>query len=259
MRKPKILFIQSIIFFVIGIVLLITSFFLNISEFDSNNFTQLQFICAFRIISICFITISIISFFSYIFYNLLNKKINKNAVQIVIIFSLIFSIIISIINIMTKYNVTEDYYNIINDENLICDNYEDYFPYYNKMTQFADIDEINYSYGNYQLFSNNYVHVQNGYTTEQESPLYDVEYFSSNNRLMLFQYTNEKNNRDNGKKCIDGSIEYIEYMDEDFFEIRIVSDKSFYSFYVYDFDIISNDIEELTKTAISQYKLMTQM
>lgn len=256
MRKQKKFLILILAPFFIGIMLFVFSFFLNISEFNSTNFTQLQLVCALRNISICFFVISIIFFFCFIFFKTKYNKNNERIIGITNVLLLTISLGVSIISVITQYDVTEEYYNILNENNIIADSYKEFFPYYNKMVEVAAPEEINYSYGNYQLFSNRYIHVQNEYSTDVKSPLYDVEYFSSNNKTMMYQYYAEKNNHNNGIYHTESSIDYTEYVGQNYYEIRIVNDKSFYSFYVSDFDVISNDADELKKTALQQYKLV---
>ena len=128
---------------------------------------------------------------------------------------------------------------MLDDEEAIKINpeYKQFFPYYDDFYEYVGA-EFNYSYSRCEIPRAVYVHIQN-FSWYEDDALYDVEYFETTDRTLLDQYDlqkgvpvyfdNETIVYPEGVTKAIGDIEYLIHQHKNYYEIRIINEKSYFS------------------------------
>ena len=118
-------------------------------------------------------------------------------------------------------------------------------------------DDVIYLFENYKVFSTEYTHIQNFVDLRYAKPLYDVEYFCSNDNLLMNRFNSENAVLD--KKVKEDSYKGITYQlvkDDDIYQIRIKEKNVIYIFSISDYDDLSIDFNTILDNAFVQYKML---
>lgn len=173
--------------------------------------------------------------------------------------------------ILTSYEnaiFDEKHANImLSDEDAIKidDEYKVYFPYYDKLYEYVGT-EFNYAYSRCEISNAVHIHIQN-FSWYENDVFYDVEYFETKNNSLINQYSLQKSApivyKDNSLAYPGGvtksinDMEYLIHQYENFYEIRIVDETSYFSIVLKDFDkMIEVSETEFTEVALQQYDLI---
>lgn len=173
--------------------------------------------------------------------------------------------------ILTSYEnaiFDEKHANImLSDEDAIKidDEYKVYFPYYDKLYEYVGT-EFNYTYSRCEISNAVHIHIQN-FSWYENDVFYDVEYFETKNNSLINQYSLQKSApivyKDNSLAYPGGvtksinDMEYLIHQYENFYEIRIVDETSYFSIVLKDFDkMIEVSETEFTEVALQQYDLI---
>lgn len=156
---------------------------------------------------------------------------------------------------------------MLDDEEAIKINpeYKQFFPYYDDFYEYVGA-EFNYSYSRCEISQAVYVHIQN-FSWYEDDALYDVEYFETTDRTLLDQYDlqkgvpvyfdNETIVYPEGVTKTIGDIEYLIHQHKNYYEIRIINEKSYFSMVFKEFnEMLELDETAFTEMAMKQYELM---
>lgn len=247
--------------YLLSFTLFIISFVLCISEFNTIKlyaaFTQIKFILPIRYSSyLIFIISSLYCCYNiFIYKHILRENIKSAIVKIIAGISII-SLLLTILIPLFSYNQHEEYNDIFGNEKYVSDEYVKFFPCNEKIINNSKSNETIYSYGEYKIFSSKYVHIQNSSADMENSAVYDVEFFSSNDKVMMFQYLSEKLTGNNRVVCKSGNLTYTLVEEDDCTEIIIKDENVYFSLYVSDFDDVISNKDELVNIAINQYNYL---
>lgn len=147
----------------------------------------------------------------------------------------------------------------------IDDEYKVYFPYYDNLYEYVGT-EFNYIYSRCEISNAIHIHIQN-FSWYENDVLYDVEYFETNDNSLINQYSLQKSApivyEDNSLAYPGGvtksinDMEYLIHQYENYYEIRIVNESSYFSIVLKDFDkMIEVSEAEFTEVAMQQYELV---
>lgn len=155
----------------------------------------------------------------------------------------------------------------LSDEEAIkIDNeYKVYFPFYDALYEYVGT-EFNYTYSRCEIPDAVHIHIQN-FSWYEDDVLYDTEYFETKDNLLINQYSLQK-----GASVIYGEdsiaypegvtktkngVQYLIHQYENYYEIRIIDEISYFSIVLKDFDeMIEIGEEEFTDLALQQYELV---
>ncbi|MBR5203235.1 MAG: MerR family transcriptional regulator [Clostridia bacterium] len=155
----------------------------------------------------------------------------------------------------------------LSDEEAIkIDNeYKVYFPFYDALYEYVGT-EFNYTYSRCEIPDAVHIHIQN-FSWYEDDVLYDVEYFETKDNLLLNQYSLQKGapviyGEDSiaypeGVTKTKNGMEYLIHQYENYYEIRIVDEISYFSIVLRNFDkMVKISEEEFTDLALQQYELV---
>ena len=155
----------------------------------------------------------------------------------------------------------------LSDEEAIkIDNeYKVYFPFYDALYEYVGT-EFNYTYSRCEIPDAVHIHIQN-FSWYEDDVLYDVEYFETKDNLLLNQYSLQKGapviyGEDSiaypeGVTKTKNGMEYLIHQYENYYEIRIIDEISYFSIVLRDFDkMVKISEEEFTDLALQQYELV---
>ena len=244
-EKNKKLIILDIVCFAIAIILFFISCFLNISNIGAdamdNAETQLPLVVATRIVSYLFFG----AFVVLVIITAGKRKGTKAALSAIVV-TIVLAIAVSV-TVYSQASKTEysqsswdtDYTGTIAAE------YQQYYPYYSKMEQYAGDGYFQYSYTSSQVFRTKYVYIESLSKAKASLPSYDVEYFETGSGSLMTQFTITKTNVNDVNASKKDDITYYICNDkENVHEIVIVDDHSYYSYKLTDFDVIEQYNEE---------------
>lgn len=243
----------------ISVILFFVSFFLGISEYNTIKFdiwfTQLKAVLPLRY---CSYYILFVSFLLIVLRLIKRGKAVNYFHNRKVLCGVIIAFLIGLLStaLVPYLSYEEDAYtNLSSVKDEPSSEYKDFFPYYDTMNDLSKVNATFCKYSEYQVFSNKYIHIQNSTDPidgDEISPLYDVEYFSSDSKIMMEQYALEKPGFADSETHHLNDISYTVYQTDDYVEIRIIDDDSFYSFSVTDFYAV-DDVSDLEKVSIEQY------
>ncbi len=155
----------------------------------------------------------------------------------------------------------------LSDEEAIkIDNeYKAYFPFYDDLYETVGT-EFNYTYSRCEIPDAVHIHIQNSSWYENDI-FYDVEYFETEENSLINQYSLQKGvpvfysetphvYPEGVAKTIDG-IDYLIYQYDNYYEIRVINETSFFSIVLSDFEkMITISEAEFTDLAMQQYELV---
>lgn len=242
MKKSKITLLVSIGFFILGIIILIVSFMLNIGNTQyafstMSPFSNLKAIYVLRFIFANFLFFSVTLFVSSII-SIVKKRELKNGIILFISILFLFSVVTSVCSILLNYNsnsVYGDY--ILNDGH-----YDNIFPYYEEMKNdssqpvYSTIEENH-------IYSSRYICLQSSSVIGEDDILYDVDYFESENDVLLGQFIAQNAPPDSAllqEGEINGSSYQI-YTNDFSCSILIENDHSLFSMYLMNFNKMDHD------------------
>ncbi|MBE6803457.1 MAG: MerR family transcriptional regulator [Ruminococcaceae bacterium] len=155
----------------------------------------------------------------------------------------------------------------LSDEEAIkIDNeYKVYFPFYDALYEYVGT-EFNYTYSRCEIPDAVHIHIQN-FSWHEDDVLYDAEYFETKDNLLLNQYSLQKGapviyGEDSiaypeGVTKTKNGVEYLIHQYENYYEIRIIDEISYFSIVLRDFDkMVKIGEEEFTDLALQQYELV---
>lgn len=155
----------------------------------------------------------------------------------------------------------------LSDEEAIkIDNeYKVYFPFYDALYEYVGT-EFNYTYSRCEIPDAVHIHIQN-FSWYEDDVLYDAEYFETKDNLLLNQYSLQKGapviyGEDSiaypeGVTKTKNGVEYLIHQYENYYEIRIIDEISYFSIVLRDFDkMVKIGEEEFTDLALQQYELV---
>ena len=156
---------------------------------------------------------------------------------------------------------------ILSDEEAIkIDNeYKVYFPFYDALYEYVGT-EFNYTYSRCEIPDAVHIHIQN-FSWYEDDVLYDTEYFETKDNLLLNQYSLQKgapviHDEDSiaypeGVTKTKNGVDYLIHQYENYYEIRIIDEISYFSIVLRDFDkMVKISEEEFTDLALQQYELV---
>lgn len=254
MRKNKSLLFASLISFFAGGSIFFVSFMLNLSSFTSFS-SNLKIILPLRFTSYCLVAFSVIFF---VVFFLLKNTVKSKKICIYLLVVELISIVISISVPLFNFSSYEYGYDMFEENHSIDKRYNEYFPYYDKMTELNNGNEdVIYLYEEYNIFGTTYIHIQNTMDLGYTAPLYDIEFFRTNDKLLLLQFNSEKTSFDENVYIQNyNGIDYQLSKNSNSYEIRINNDNMLYLFYVSDFDYVSNDLADLINKAVDEYMFL---
>lgn len=155
----------------------------------------------------------------------------------------------------------------LSDEEAIkIDNeYKAYFPFYDDLYEFVGT-EFHYTYTRCEIPNAVHIHIQN-FSWYENDVFYDAEYFETEEISLIYQYSLQKGvpvvysetpqvYPEGIAKTIDG-IDYLIYQYENYYEIRIVDETSYFSIVLSNFEeMITVSETEFTDLAMQQYELV---
>lgn len=155
----------------------------------------------------------------------------------------------------------------LSDEEAIkIDNeYKAYFPFYDDLYETVGT-EFNYTYSRCEIPDAVHIHIQNSSWYENDI-FYDVEYFETEENSLINQYSLQKGvpvfysetphvYPEGVAKTIDG-IDYFIYQYDNYYEIRIVNETSYYSIVLQEYNhMVELSEAEFTDLAMQQYELV---
>ena len=143
--------------------------------------------------------------------------------------------------------------------------YKAYFPFYDDLYETVGT-EFNYTYSRCEIPDAVHIHIQNSSWYENDI-FYDVEYFETEENSLINQYSLQKGvpvfysetphvYPEGVAKTIDG-IDYLIYQYDNYYEIRVINETSFFSIVLSDFKkMITISEAEFTDLAMQQYELV---
>ena len=155
----------------------------------------------------------------------------------------------------------------LSDEEAIkIDNeYKVYFPFYDDLYKSVGTD-FHYTYTRCEIPDAVHIHIQN-FSWYENNVIYDVEYFETEKSSLINQYSLQKGepvvysetpyvHPEGIVKTIDG-IDYFIYQHDNYYEIRIVNETSYFSIVLQVFDhMVELSEAEFTDLAMQQYELV---
>lgn len=149
----------------------------------------------------------------------------------------------------------------------IDDEYKKYFPYYDDIYEYVGV-EFNYFYSRCEISDAVHIHIQN-FSWYENDVLYDVEYFETKDNLLINQYSMQKGVPviyNGGSLAYPGGVtktindmEYLIHQYENYYEIRIIDEVSYFSIVLKEFDEMKEVSEsEFTEIAMKQYELIRE-
>lgn len=210
--------------------------------------------------------------FALAFIIVLKKgKINGKRFWILFAFCIVIvnAVIVTTICVSYKTAIFDEHYSdmtLSGEETIkIDDEYKVYFPYYDNLYEYVGT-EFNYTYSKCEIPKAAHIHIQN-FSWHENDMLYDVEYFETEDNWLIYQYSLQKNvpviygegtlAYPEGVTKTVGDMEYLIYQYENYYEIRIINDISYFSIVLRDFDnMIEINEYEFTELAMQQYELV---
>ncbi len=200
-----------------------------------------------------------------------NGIINRKKFWILFVLGILTATVSVALTVFISYNTAifdEHYANIMlsnKDSVKIDDEYKVYFPFYDNLYEYVGT-EFNYTYSRCEIPEAVHIHIQN-FSWYENDVLYDVEYFETEETSLINQYSLQK-----GVPVVYGEtpfvypkgiekticdIEYFVYQYDNYYEIRIVDEISFFSIVLTEFDqMVELGEAEFTELAIQQYELV---
>ena len=256
MNKSTKILISSLITFTVSVCIFAFSVTLNISDIADLD-SKLVAILPVRNLSYCLFAFSIGLF---VVYFLSKKAAEVKTKRVITALIAIFSIgvLTAVSAPLVDYSSVEYSYDLFEDSHSIKKEYKKYFPYYDDMAKVSkSSDDVIYLFENYKVFSTEYTHIQNFVDLRYAKPLYDVEYFCSNDNLLMNRFNSENAVLD--KKVKEDSYKGITYQlvkDDDIYQIRIKEKNVIYIFSISDYDDLSIDFNTILDNAFVQYKML---
>lgn len=271
MRIRILLGISSSILLVFTIIVGTSRYGLVLAEYGGTlGFSELHYTpVIYALFPICVgLTVVFITLFLLCFKHSLDR--HKYS-WIVFIVGLIITITVIISTIFISYEtaIFDEHrtdYSLSDEESIRIDpKYKEYFPYYDLLYENVGT-EFNYRYYRCEIPQAVHIHIQN-FSWYENDMLYDAEYFKSNNNSLFLQYSAQKNIPvifteetqvyPKGTTKTLENTEYIIYQYNNYFEIRILDNNSFFSIVIKDFnEMLKIDENAFTDLAIKQYKLI---
>lgn len=265
--------ITSLLLLLFTLIIGLSGYSLNLVEYGSNLFSGSSELHHLPVIQALFPVCMVLSIvFVIIFIFFLKKGVtNSGEFWFLFVIGIVVSSVAIGITISTSYKtaIFDEHYADITlsgeEAILISPEYKHFFPYYDDFYQYVGT-EFNYSYSRCEIPQAVYIHIQN-FSLYENDTVYDVEYFETDNINLLGQYNLQKTvpgilvdetiiHPKGITKTID-NIEYMIYHHENYYEIRIMEDKSCYSIVMKNFDkMIKLDEATFTETAIKQYAII---
>lgn len=255
MKSKKLLLTFSIVIFILSTMLFFMSFMLTVGNASSvmalSLFSNMKTIYIMRFVSVCFFVFSILLFSLSMLNSKLKKEMNRSfAIILIIVFCV--SIICSVLSVVLNYSSNSIYgYDTLENANYIS-----LFPYYDDMIKSSN--EIYTAIDESKIYSSKYVCLQSTCNIEDNTVLYDVNYFESKNNVLLGQFIVQ--NGINDSTIVDegnyDNYTYCIYKNDISYTVTFESEESYFVLYLLNFDLISEN--EVTKTILdNSYSVMT--
>lgn len=270
----------KVIFGITSAILLLFTFVVGISrysvalvEYNSNTFNSFSELHHIPVIEALFPVCAVLTaFFALAFIIALKRDVLKGKrFWLFFIIGIVFSGVAMGTTISISYETAifdECYADIILPEEeaiKVAPEYKRFFPYYDDFYEYVGA-EFNYSYSRCEIPQAVYVHIQN-FSWYENDALYDVEYFETDDNQLLYQFSFQKGvpvyfenenivYPEGLTKTIDG-IEYLIHQHENYYEIRIINDTTYFSIVLKDFnEMLELDETAFTEMAMKQYEIM---
>ena len=265
MIQKKILFGFVVLFSILSIIL---SFFRNtliLSEYSQMGYSELQYYFPLTLfILFCVFAVVFFLVLGIMLHNkphiLLKKKQLIIVCSAILIFALGFTTASSAYSIVSAKQIerSKNIFDFVEEQpkEEIPSEYEFVFPF------FTDIDDY-YSFKVISTPQAQYIHAQNYGAYVKGMVVYDVEFFNSDNRSLLQQYTIQKtenavktgnNTSVKGKEKNVEGVGCIVYEQGNYLQIRIIEDDNYFSI-VFDnlYDVSGGTVADFEKLAIDIY------
>lgn len=245
MKKSKISLFVSILIFFLGLILLVLSFVLNIGNaqyvlFSMSPFSNLRTIYILRFIFVSCLIFSIILFAASII-----SIVKKRELTIKFILPLVILFLLSSAGITGSVMLNYKSNSVYGDYILKNGAYNNIFPYYDEMTNQSSGKAVYSSIEENSIYSSRYVCLQSSVEIEEDNLLYDVDYFESENNILLGQFAVENSFQEYDliKKGNYGACSYCIYNNDYSYSVIFENDNSFFSMYLMNFNTINNDTD----------------
>ena len=245
MKKSKITLALSILIFLLGLILLVLSFVLNVGNaqyalYSLSPFSNLKSIYILRLIFVVCLIFSIILFMASV-----TSIVKKKDLSIKFILPVIMLFVISAAGVTGSVMLNYASNSVYGDYILNDGTYDNIFPYYEEMINQSLDGSVYSSIEENSIYSSRYVCLQSSAVIEEDDLLYDVNYFESKNNILLEQFAAENSYLENElvAKGDHGDCTYYIYKNDYSYSVIFENDNSFFSMYLMNFNIVNNDVD----------------